>query len=63
MLIAGVNEEVIPLHRRNAEFSSDFDDEEYETRERALFYVGATRARRTLTISSFGAESPLLISQ
>lgn len=60
MLIAGVNESVVPLHRRDAEFTSDFDDDEYETRERALFYVGATRARRTLTISSFGVASPLV---
>lgn len=60
MLLAGVNESIVPLHRRNAEFSSDFDDEEYETRERSLFYVGATRARRSLTISSFDTPSLLI---
>lgn len=60
MFIAGVNETVVPLHRSNAEFASDFDEGEYETRERALFYVGATRARRTLTLTSFGVPSPLL---
>ena len=58
VLIAGVNDGVIPLESTHA----DTDDEvaEGELRERCLLHVAATRARDTLTITSYGQPSRLL---
>ena len=59
MLIASVNDQLVPLaatlcdvdgHERNAA----------ETAERALLFVAATRAKKELTVLSFGTPSPFL---
>ena len=55
----GVNDGVIPLEPGNF----DVDEAELadsELRERCLLHVAATRARDTLTISSYGVPSRLL---
>jgi len=58
VLIAGVNDGVIPFESTHA----DTDDEvaEGELRERCLLHVAATRARDTLTITSYGQPSRFL---
>ena len=60
LIIAGVNDGVVPL--RVGELSSDDGAvrEEAEMRERALFYVAATRARREVLITCGGTASPWL---
>ena len=59
MVIVSVNETIVPL----AAALPDDDDPERvaaETAERALLYVAATRAKKELTVSSFGVPSPFL---
>lgn len=61
VMIVGTNETIVPL---TAAMLADnpFEQLESETRERALLYVAATRAKHSLAISSFGTPSPLLIA-
>ena len=59
MVITSVNEDVVPL----AAAVPDDDGPERaaaETAERALLYVAATRAKKELTVLSFGTPSPFL---
>ena len=59
MVIASVNEDLVPL----AAVIPEDDSRERaaaETAERALLYVAATRAKKGLTILSFGTPSPFL---
>ena len=59
MVIASVNEDLVPL----AAVIPEDDSRERtaaETAERALLYVAATRAKKDLTILSFGTPSPFL---
>ena len=59
MVIASVNENIVPL----AAAVPDDDGPERvaaETAERALLYVAATRAKKELTVLSFGAPSAFL---
>ena len=59
MVIASVNEDLVPL----AAVIPEDDSRERaaaETAERALLYVAATRAKKDLTILSFGTSSPFL---
>ena len=59
MVIASVNEDLVPL----AAVIPEDDGRERtaaETAERALLYVAATRAKKDLTILSFGTPSPFL---
>ena len=59
MVIVSVNETIVPL----AAALPDDDGPERvaaETAERALLYVAATRAKKELTVSSFGVPSPFL---
>jgi superfamily I DNA/RNA helicase len=56
ILIAGVNDGIIPFVYRSGE---PLDKEEL-LRERRLLHVAATRARDTLTITSYGTPSPFL---
>ena len=59
MVIASANEGLIPL----AAALPDEAEPEHtaaETAERALLYVAATRAKKELTVLSFGAPSPFL---
>jgi superfamily I DNA/RNA helicase len=55
IFMVGVNEGVMPNRHIVAE------DEE-ALRERCLLHVAATRARDTLTISSYGTPSPFLVT-
>ncbi len=60
MIIAGVNEGTVPLLVGDAESDDRGVREEAELRERALFYVASTRARRELLITSGHKPSPWL---
>ena len=60
MIIAGVNEGTVPLLVGDAESNDRGVQEEAELRERALFYVASTRARRELLITSGSKPSPWL---
>jgi SOS regulatory protein LexA len=56
VFIVGINQGVIP-------FLKDMDEEEkavQESNERRLFYVGMTRAKELLYLSSFGVASPFI---
>ncbi len=59
VVVVGVNEGTVPL---NAAMVADnpLEVAESETRERALLYVAATRAKHSLAISSSGNPSPFL---
>jgi superfamily I DNA/RNA helicase len=57
MIIAGVNEGVVPMLAGDLESDDRGVREEAELRERALFYVASTRARRDLLITSCGKPS------
>ena len=59
MVIASVNENVVPLAAALPDDEGP-DRTAAETAERALLYVAATRAKKELTVSSFGAPSPFL---
>lgn len=62
LIIAGCNEGRVPL--ATAIRSSDRGvKEEAIRRERALFYVAATRARREVLITSYGTPSPWVAQQ
>ena len=59
MVIASANENLVPL----AATIPDDDGPERtaaETSERALLYVAATRAKKDVTVLSFGTPSPFL---
>ena len=58
VLIAAVNDGVIPLESNHPD--ADTEVAEGELRERCLLHVAATRARDTLTITSYGKPSRLL---
>jgi hypothetical protein len=62
MLIAGVNNGIIPLEAAHL-MADDAELAEGELRERCLLHVAATRARDTLTITSYGKPSRLLRDQ
>ena len=53
IFIVGVNEGTMPSRHVVAE-------DEDALRERCLLHVAATRARDTLTITSYGRQSPFL---
>ena len=56
MILAGVNEKVIPLKVKG--ISSDpAAQKEHQTRERSLLFVAATRARDVLIVTSSGNPS------
>ena len=56
MILAGVNEKVIPLKVKG--ISSDpAAQKEHQTRERSLLFVAATRARDVLIVTSSGSPS------
>jgi hypothetical protein len=60
LCIAGVNKGVVPLEVGDAHSSDVAVRESAEQRERALFYVALTRARREVLITSNGQPSPWL---
>lgn len=60
MIIAGVNDGVVPLLAGDAESDDRGVKEEAELGERALFYVACTRARKELLITSGSKASTWL---
>ena len=62
MVIASVNEGLVPLAAAVGSVDAGPERSAAERAERALLYVAATRARKELTLSSYGAPSPFLIA-
>lgn len=60
VIIAGANDGVIPLKYPLISTSDPMVHKDREFRERALFYVAATRARQKLLVTSYGRKSPFL---
>ncbi|MCP4810077.1 MAG: ATP-dependent helicase [Proteobacteria bacterium] len=60
LVVAGVNQGVVPLPVGDMTSPDGAVREEAEMRERALFYVAVTRARKQALITSHGAPSPWL---
>ena len=58
IIIAGVNEGALPLTLQGD--NSPDEAAESETKERALLYVAATRAKRSVLVTSHGKKSPFL---
>ena len=61
VLLASVNDGLVPL-RLATDAADATAKEEAETQERALLYVAATRARKSLRVLSFGTPSPFVSS-
>lgn len=60
VIIAGVNEGIVPLLRQPGKSTDPMEAAEGETRERALLYVAATRAKRGVLVLSHGKKSPFI---
>lgn len=60
IIIAGVTEGIVPLRLASSDEGSVLAQEESETRERALLYVAATRARREVLVTCHGKPSEFL---
>ena len=61
VIIASINEGIVPLQLSSmGDSSSDFV-EETENLERALLYVSATRAKKKVLMTSYGESSPFLM--
>lgn len=57
VVVAGVNNKVVPLESALARTSDDAAREDVEQQERALLYVAITRARREVLVTSHGTPS------
>jgi len=62
LVVAGVNDGVVPLAVGDLRSGDGAVREEAEKRERALFYVAVTRARRNVLVTCHGRASPWLES-
>jgi superfamily I DNA/RNA helicase len=60
VIIAGVNDGVLPYRGPGAESSDPMVQREFDTRERALLYVTATRGKQEVLVTSFGKPSRFL---
>ena len=60
VVIASVNDGLVPHSRAYAGAGDAAEREKAETKERALLYVAATRAKKELLILSYGTPSPFL---
>jgi len=60
LVIAGVNEGIVPLQMVLEGQDNPLAVEENELRERALLYVSATRAKKNVLVTSFGKKSRFL---
>jgi hypothetical protein len=60
VIIAGVNERIVPLDAAVNNTDDPVVWKESENRERALLYVAATRAKRQVVVCSFGSASRFL---
>ena len=61
VLIAGVNANTLPLMAAAQEIDSPHARNEFETRERSLLYVAATRARKHVLVTAHGEPSQFLV--
>jgi len=61
VIIASVNEGVVPLQYSSIGTSSSDLREETEYLERALLYVSATRAKKKVLMTSYGESTPFLM--
>jgi superfamily I DNA/RNA helicase len=57
IIIAGVNDDIVPLAVATADIDSDYARLEAETKERSLLYVAATRAKNHVLITCGGQPS------
>lgn len=60
VVVAGVNDKVVPLESALARASDEAAREDVEQQERALLYVAITRARREVLVTCHGAPSSWL---
>ena len=60
VIVAGVNEGIVPLSVFRSSEAEAFEAAETETRERALLYVAVTRAKRCAVITSYERKSHFL---
>ena len=60
VVIAGVNDGLVPHRRAYAGAGDAAELAKAETKERALLYVAATRAKKELLVLSYGRTSPFL---
>ena len=60
VIIAGVNDGIVPFEGSVETSSDSVVERESEEREKALLYVSATRAKREVFITSFGKESKFI---
>jgi len=60
VIIAGVNEGVVPFEGAQFYSSDTVVKRESEVQERALLYVSATRAKKEVVVTSFGKSSRFL---
>ncbi len=60
VLLAGVQEGTMPLSSTHTEAADAAGREDWELRERCLFYVAQSRARDELLVTGYGQPSPLL---
>ena len=60
VVIASVNDGLVPHRRAYAGAGDAAERNKAETKERALLYVAATRAKKELLVLSYGAPSPFL---
>jgi len=60
IIIAGANQGIIPLQQALDDQDNAVAAEESELRERALLYVSATRAKKSVLVTSSGAASQFL---
>jgi len=62
VIIAGVNEGIVPFEAEWTQTDDQVIKRESETHERALLYVAATRAKKEVVVTCFGKPSRFLIS-
>ncbi len=62
VIIASVNQGVLPLEINSGRSSDMVVKKEHEVRERALLYVSATRAKNDVWVTSYGRGSRFLES-
>ena len=60
VIIAGVNDEIVPLKVERLTTNDPVIQKESLTQERALLYVAATRAKKEVIVTSFGKPSRFL---
>ena len=60
VVIASANDGLVPNRRAYAGAGDAVEREKAETKERALLYVAATRAKKELLVLSYGTPSPFL---